>query len=128
MVAQQYLNNHSSLNQSLIVQSIDELIEPLTDVYDSLCSVKCEVIANGLTLNLLRRAHAFGLSLAKLDIRQSSDRHENLLAAITSHIGLGNYKEWTEDQKIDFLSKEFESVGFCVGKVVKTRLKASASE
>ena len=106
---EQYLNNHSSLNQSLIVQSIDELIEPLTDVYDSLCSVKCEVIANGLTLNLLRRAHAFGLSLAKLDIRQSSDRHENLLAAITSHIGLGNYKEWTEDQKIDFLSKEFES-------------------
>ena len=49
------------------------------------------------------------MSLAKLDIRQSSDRHKNLLAAITSHIGLGNYKEWTEDQKIDFLSKEFES-------------------
>ena len=104
-----HLNNGSNLNQSLMVQSIDELIKPLTEVYDSLCSVKCEVIANGLTLNLLRRAHAFGLSLAKLDIRQSSEKHLNLLAGITKHIGLGNYKDWTEDERIHFLSKEFES-------------------
>ena len=104
-----YLNNRSNLNQSLMVQSIDELIEPLTDVYNSLCSVKCEVIANGLTLNLLRRAYAFGLSLAKLDIRQSAEKHQDLIAGITKHIGLGNYKEWTEEQKISFLAKEFES-------------------
>jgi phosphoenolpyruvate carboxylase len=104
-----HLNDRSNLNQSLMVQSIDELIKPLTEVYNSLCSVKCEVIANGLTLNLLRRAYAFGLNLAKLDIRQSSEKHLDLMAGIIKHIGLGNYNEWTEEEKINFLSKEFKS-------------------
>ena len=104
-----HLNDRSNLNQSLMVQSIDELIKPLTEVYNSLCSVKCEVIANGLTINLLRRAYAFGLNLAKLDIRQSSEKHLDLMAGIIKHIGLGNYNEWTEEEKINFLSKEFKS-------------------
>ena len=106
---EQHLNNHSSLNQSLLVQSINELIEPLTDVYNSLCSVKCEIIANGLTLDLLRRAYSFGLNLTKLDIRQVSTRHQKLLTAISRHLGLGSYQNWSESEKISFLSKEFQS-------------------
>ena len=104
-----HLNGKISLNQSLLVQSINELIEPLTEVHHSLCAVKCSVIANGLTLDLLRRAYAFGLNLAKLDIRQSSDRHQKLLTTISNYLGMGKYKDWPEEEKISFLSKEFLS-------------------
>ena len=70
------------MNQSLLVQSIDEVIHPLQVVYNSLCSVKCEVIANGLVLAVVRRTYAFGLNLAKLDIRQESSRHQKLLKKV----------------------------------------------
>ena len=37
----------------------------------NLCALtKCEVIANGVILDLIRRVYTFGLNLAKLDIRQ----------------------------------------------------------
>ena len=104
-----YLNTGKALNQSLLVQSIKEVTQPLQIVYDSLCSVKCEIIANGLVLDLLRRAYAFGLNLTKLDIRQESNRHQKLLMNICLHLGLDNYQNWPEDKKISFLSKEYQS-------------------
>ena len=104
-----YLNENIPINQSLLVQSINEIIEPLTKVYNSLCSIKCEAIANGLTLDLLRRAYSFGINLTKLDIRQESARHQKLLKNLCIHLGLGNYQNWSEDKKIEFLSKESQS-------------------
>ena len=91
--------------KNLIVQSINEIIEPLHDVYQSLCSVKCEIIANGIVLDLIRRAYAFGLNLTKLDIRQESSRHSHLISSICKKLGLKDYLELTEDEKIKFLSK-----------------------
>ena len=104
-----YLNSGKALNQSLLVQSINEVINPLQTVYDSLCSVKCEIIANGLVLDLLRRTYSFGLNLAKLDIRQESNQQQKLLKNICMHLGLGDYQNWSEDKKILFLSKEYQS-------------------
>ena len=63
----------------LLVQSINEISEPLIDVYNSLCFVKCDIIANGIVLDLIKRAYTFGLNLAKLDIRQESARHSKLI-------------------------------------------------
>ena len=106
---EQHLNNRKVLNEPYLVQSINEIIQPLNIVYNSLCDVKCESIANGSVLDLLRRAHCFGLNLAKLDIRQEANRHEKLLKNICLHLGLGNYQEWSEEEKISFLSKHFKS-------------------
>ena len=103
------LNNKRLPKKTLLVQSVDEIIEPLLIVHDSLCAVKCEIIANGLVLDLLRRAFTFGLNLAKLDIRQESSRHTKLINSICIRLGLGNYKDWPEDKKIVFLSKEYKS-------------------
>ena len=103
------LNEKKSLKQTLLVQSINEVIDPLLVVYKSLCSIKCEVIANGSVLDLLRRAYAFGLNLAKLDIRQESTRHQKLLKTICNNLGLRNYETWSEEKKIAFLSKEYQS-------------------
>ena len=105
----------SSLKESrepkklLIVKSIDEILNPLLDVYDSLCNVRCEVIANGIVLDLIRRAETFGINLAKLDIRQESSRHSSLINSICKKLGVANYLKFTEEEKIIFLSKEYRS-------------------
>jgi len=104
-----HLNNRKVLNEPYLVRSINEVIQPLNIVYNSLCDVKCESIANGSVLDLLRRAHCFGLNLAKLDIRQEANRHGKLLKNICLRLGLGNYQEWSEEEKISFLSKHFKS-------------------
>ena len=93
----------------LIVKSIDEILNPLLDVYDSLCNVRCEVIANGIVLDLIRRAETFGINLAKLDIRQESSRHSSLINSICKKLGVANYLKFTEEEKIIFLSKEYRS-------------------
>jgi phosphoenolpyruvate carboxylase len=38
----------------------------------------------------------FGLSLMRLDIRQESTRHTEVIDAITQHLELGSYSEWDE--------------------------------
>ncbi len=104
-----YLNDKKPLKESLLVQSVNEIINPLKVVYNSLCEVKCKAIANGSVLDLIRRAYSFGLNLARLDIRQESKRHSKLMKSICKHLGLGNFEEWTEEEKISFLSSEFKS-------------------
>jgi phosphoenolpyruvate carboxylase len=104
-----HLNEKKSLKDSLLVQSATEIINPLKVVYNSLCEVKCKAIANGSVLDLIRRTYSFGLNLARLDIRQESKRHLKLMKSICKHLGLGNFEEWSEEEKISFLSREFKS-------------------
>jgi len=104
-----FLNEKKPLKESLLVQSITEIINPLKVVYKSLCEVKCKAIADGSILDLLRRAYSFGLNLARLDIRQESKRHSKLMRSICKHLGLGDFEKWSENEKITFLSKEFKS-------------------
>ncbi len=104
-----FLNERKSLKESLLVQSVSEIINPLKVVYNSLCEVKCKAIADGSVLDLLRRAYSFGLNLARLDIRQESKRHLKLMKNICKHLGLGDFEKWSENKKIAFLSKEFKS-------------------
>ena len=103
------LNEKKPPKKNILVKSINEIIEPLNIVYKSLCSAKCEVIANGSVLDLLRRAHTFGINLARLDIRQESSRHSKLINSICNKLKIGNYDNWSEDEKISFLSKEYLS-------------------
>jgi len=104
-----FLNQKKPLKDSLLVQSVNEIINPLKTVYNSLCKAKCKAIADGSVLDLLRRAYSFGLNLARLDIRQESKRHLKLMRSICKHLGLGDFEKWSEDEKISFLSKEFKS-------------------
>ena len=104
-----FLNEKKPLKESLLVQFVSEIINPLKVVYNSLYEVKCKAIANGSVLDLLRRAYSFGLNLARLDIRQESKRHLKLMKNICKHLGLGDFEKWSEDEKIYFLSKEFKS-------------------
>ena len=55
---------------------------------------------------MLRRVSAFGMTLARLDIRQDASRHTETLAAVTSALGLGSYADWDEAKRVDFLLTE----------------------
>ena len=95
--------------KKLLVNSINEILDPLNEVYNSLCSVKCDIIANGLVLDIIRLSHTFGLNLAKLDIRQESSRHTSLLNTICKKLALNKYTKLSEQEKIKFLTREYKS-------------------
>ena len=47
----------------------------------------------------MRQVSCFGLGLVKLDIRQESDRHTDVMDAITNHLGIVSYRNWSEEQR-----------------------------
>jgi phosphoenolpyruvate carboxylase len=101
----------SSLNDDVappddVYVKAGELGEPLWHCYRSLVAMGDDVIANGRLADLLRRVATFGVTLARLDIRQESDRHTEALEAITTARGLGSYAEWDEPRRIEFLAGE----------------------
>ena len=103
------LKENRKPKQTLLVQSINEIIQPLNDVYSSLSLVKCQIIADGIVLDLIRRAHTFGLNLTKLDIRQEAARHYKLITSVCKKLGIADYSKLSEEAKIQFLSKEYKS-------------------
>lgn len=92
-----------------VLQDNRELLEPLQLCYRSLQACGMGVIADGDLLDTLRRAATFGLFLARLDVRQDSTRHASAMAEITEHLGLGNYTEWDESVRQEFLLEELAS-------------------
>lgn len=87
----------------------EELIAPLMMCYRSLSEKGMHSVANGLLLDTLRRASCFGLQLLKLDIRQDSERHLNVMSELTQYLGLGDFAAWSEAEKQAFLIKELQS-------------------
>lgn len=99
----------TTVDPSEIITCDNDLWEPLYDCYQSLHACGMRIIANGSLLDCLRRIRCFGLGLSRLDIRQESTRHETAIAEITRYIGLGDYAQWTEDDKQAFLVRELSS-------------------
>ena len=84
------------------------LVEPLLLCYRSLTEKGLHTIANGSLLDTVRRAHCFGLELVKLDIRQDSGRHRDVLNELTQYLGLGAFSIWSEEEKVTFLVSELQ--------------------
>jgi phosphoenolpyruvate carboxylase len=76
-----------------------QILEPLELCHRSLCETGDQPIADGSLLDFMRQVSCFGLGLVKLDIRQESDRHTDVMDAITSHLGIGSYRDWSEEQR-----------------------------
>lgn len=57
----------------------------------------------------MRQLSTFGLTLVKLDIRQESDRHTDVMDAITNYLGIGSYREWSEEKRQEWLLAELRS-------------------
>ena len=76
---EQYLINKKPLDQKKLLRSKEEILKPLRVVRQSLEQNNNENLASGELLDLMRRAKCFGINLAKLDIRQESSRHSQLI-------------------------------------------------
>jgi phosphoenolpyruvate carboxylase len=87
------------------VDSID-LTEALRLCHRSLRETGHELVASGRLTDVLRRVSVFGVTLARLDVRQDAARHTEALAAVTSALGLGSYEAWDEPSRLDFLLRE----------------------
>ncbi|HEX4354218.1 MAG TPA: phosphoenolpyruvate carboxylase, partial [Polyangiales bacterium] len=89
--------------------SASELWEALEICERSLREVGASSVAEGQLRDLMRRVAAFGIALARVDIRQESGVHASALDAITQALGLGSYLAWSEEERVAFLLRELES-------------------
>ncbi|TMX03314.1 hypothetical protein EJD97_017040 [Solanum chilense] len=99
-------NGFSEIPEEATYTNIKQFLEPLELCYRSLCACGDRPIADGSLLDFLRQVSTFGLSLVRLDIRQESDRHTDVLDAITQHLEIGSYREWSEERKQEWLLSE----------------------
>ncbi|EPP4297562.1 phosphoenolpyruvate carboxylase [Vibrio navarrensis] len=91
------------------LQHIDQLWQPLLACYQSLRECGMSMIADGSLLDVLRRVKAFGVHLVRLDVRQESTRHADVLSELTRYLGIGDYNHWSEQDKLAFLTNELAS-------------------
>ena len=96
-------------DESKVISSNRQLLEPLELCYRSLCECNMSAVANGRLLDTLIRARCFGIFLVRLDFRQDSEFHAKAIAEITQALGLGDYLQWEEKQKVAFLKDELKN-------------------
>jgi phosphoenolpyruvate carboxylase len=101
---EKHLVANKRLNPKKLLSSKEDILKPLRIVRESLENNQSENIASGELLDLMRRAKCFGINLAKIDIRQESSRHAQLIAEFIKRNNNSNYLAWTEDKKISYLS------------------------
>ncbi|KAL0906835.1 hypothetical protein M5K25_025361 [Dendrobium thyrsiflorum] len=96
----------SDIPEEATFTNVEQFLEPLELCYRSLCACGDRPIADGSLLDFLRQVSTFGLSLVRLDIRQESDRHTDVIDAITRHLEIGSYREWPEEKRQEWLLSE----------------------
>ena len=101
---ERHLVANKPLNSKKLLSSKEEILKPLRVVRESLEQNQSENIASGELLDLMRRAKCFGINLAKIDVRQESSRHSQLLTEFIKRTSNSNYQAWDENKKIKFLS------------------------
>ena len=106
---EQYLINKKPLDQKKLLRSKEEILKPLRVVRQSLEQNNNENLASGELLDLMRRAKCFGINLAKLDIRQESSRHSQLIGEFVKKKYNKDYVKLNEKEKIDFLKSKLNS-------------------
>ena len=106
---EQHLVNKKSLDQKKLLHSREEILKPLRIVRESLEQNQNENIASGELLDLMRRAKCFGINLARLDIRQESSRHSQLVFEFIKKRYKKNYYKMSEKEKIQFFKFQLKS-------------------
>ena len=91
------------------IESSEQILAPLYRCYHSLTNNGLHNTANSTLLDMIRRIKCFGISMVKLDIRQHSERHDQAMGEITQALGLGDYQNWSEEEKQTFLLTEIDN-------------------
>lgn len=89
-----------------VIEDAAELWKPLECCYQSLRECGMAAIGDAALLDLIRKVRCFGVHLVRHDIRQDSARHTEVFSELTRYLGLGDYSEWPEEQRREFLRGE----------------------
>ena len=106
---EQHLVLKKPLDTKKLLSSREEILKPLRVVRQSLEQNNNENIASGELLDLMRRAKCFGINLARLDIRQESSRHSQLINEFFRKKYNKTYLNLNEKEKIKFLKSQIIS-------------------
>ncbi|KAJ8426174.1 hypothetical protein Cgig2_021028 [Carnegiea gigantea] len=99
----------SDIPSEATLTHVDQFLEPLELCYRSLCDCGDQAIADGSLLDFMRQVTTFGLCLVRLDIRQESERHTDVMDVITRYLEIGSYREWSEKKRQEWLLSELKS-------------------
>jgi phosphoenolpyruvate carboxylase len=99
----------SKADADSIYLSKDTIMGELQLIHRSLCDTDNAVTADGFLTDVIRNVASFGLTMVTLDVRQESDRHEEVVDSITRYLGLGSYSQWDEDTKLNWLQQQLAS-------------------
>ena len=113
-----HLNKGTPLDQKKLLLDKYEILNPLREVRKSLNENRGQHIANSDLLDLIRRVRCFGISLARLDIRQESSRHEKFISEIFKSKNRINYTSLSEKDKIKLLSNSIKQKKIFVDKII----------
>ena len=104
------LENNSD-SSKLAYSSPQDLIADLQIIKDSLATYSPQALADQRLNTLIRSVRAFGFHLATIDLRQSSDKHQEVIAELlkVAQIEL-NYANLSEEQKRSVLIKALKDV------------------
>jgi len=103
-------NEDKEVTDGYHYSSKEELLTDLNLIDKSLRENRGERLADSELKKLIRQVELFGFHLAKLDIRQHSSLHSTAISEITERIKLINYRDMTEDERFQWLSKEIDSL------------------
>ena len=98
------MNNNELLDEKKLLQDKNEILQPLRDIRESLNLNRGQHIANADLLDLIRRVRCFGISLARLDIRQESSRHAKLVSDVLNKKFKTDFISLSENKKINLLN------------------------
>ncbi len=87
----------------------EEFAGELRIISEALRHHGAELLARGRLRALERKASVFGFHLAPLDLRQSSDVHEAVVAELLARAGRAGYQALDEPGRIELLSRELQS-------------------
>jgi phosphoenolpyruvate carboxylase len=92
--------------------SPERLARDLDLIAETIRENGCHHLAEQQLRPLRQTLEIFGFHLATLDVRQNSDFHDRAIAQLLVAAGIpdgGNYAEWPEDRRLEFLNRELES-------------------
>jgi phosphoenolpyruvate carboxylase len=109
--AEEQLESHKVIkpDPEKVYLTKDDIMADLQLLHRSLCGTDNAIIANGFLTDIIRNVASFGITMATLDIRNESDRHEEAIDCITRYLGLGSYSNWNEDTRLNWLQQQLAS-------------------
>jgi phosphoenolpyruvate carboxylase len=87
-------------------RSAEELLTDLRTIADSLRAQHSSALLSQRLAPLIRAVEVFGFHLATVDLRQSSDQHERVMAELLATAGVApHYSQLTEAQRVSLLTQ-----------------------